>query len=131
MLKHVVLMPNTTKQIPQELLRDLLLMLRRSGCEVMACEESRNLLLPYDENIVFSDDEHIFKGAELILVLGGDGSIIEAARRSIQWAIPIAGINLGRLGYLADIEVTEIDLLQGILDGKGRIEEGNCDLPSI
>ena len=82
------------------------------GCEVVAAVYNRErflkmaqdkaefLLLPIDE---------VYATADMIVVLGGDGSILEAARRSASRATPILGINLGRLGFMAELEMRDVD----------------------
>ena len=50
--------------------------------------------------------------AELILVIGGDGSVIEASRIAIALDIPLIGVNLGNLGYLSEVELDELDLFE-------------------
>ena len=58
---------------------------------------------------------------DLLLVLGGDGTIISVARRILDRSIPVAGINFGRVGFLAELTTTtwqgalEVGLAQGIL----------------
>ncbi len=59
---------------------------------------------------------------DMILVLGGDGSIIRAAHRAAKLKVPILGINLGRVGYLAEINVDEMERLGQIFTGDYMIE---------
>ncbi len=49
--------------------------------------------------------------ADLVLVIGGDGSIIDASRIAIKQDIPLLGINLGKVGYLSELEAYDIDSL--------------------
>ena len=49
------------------------------------------------------------EGAECVLVLGGDGTLLRAARNMIDRDIPLLGINLGTLGYLAEVEISAIE----------------------
>lgn len=67
--------------------------------------------------------EAVYSEANLIVVLGGDGSILEAARRASQRGTPILGINLGRLGYMAELEMREIDLLGRLFTGDYHLEK--------
>lgn len=49
------------------------------------------------------------RGSECVLVLGGDGTLLRAARNMIDRDIPLLGINLGTLGYLAEVEIGAIE----------------------
>lgn len=48
------------------------------------------------------------KGTECILVLGGDGTLIRAARDTVECGIPLIGVNMGTLGYLCELEVNSV-----------------------
>lgn len=61
--------------------------------------------------------------AELIVVIGGDGSIIDASVPAVEYDLPVLGINLGNLGYLAEVEPDNIDQLKRIFTGEYKIEE--------
>ena len=61
--------------------------------------------------------------AELIVVLGGDGTIMHASHTAVRSGIPILGINLGRIGYMAELEPNELERLTEIIDGNYSIEE--------
>lgn len=63
------------------------------------------------------------EGADCILVLGGDGTLIRAAREYHSYGIPMLGINMGTLGYLAEVEVHHIeDALEQLMEGNSVIE---------
>jgi NAD+ kinase len=64
------------------------------------------------------------EGTDLIVCLGGDGSMLWAARAVVPHAVPILGVNMGRLGFLAEIGPKELmDSLPDVLKGEGRLEE--------
>ena len=64
------------------------------------------------------------EGTDLIVCLGGDGSMLWAARAVVPHAVPIFGVNMGRLGFLAEIGPKDLlDRLPAVLNGEGRIEE--------
>lgn len=73
--------------------------------------------------MVFKSAEDIYAEADVIVVLGGDGTILESARRAADRATPIIGINLGRLGYMAELELSEIDMLDRYFKGEYTIEK--------
>lgn len=72
--------------------------------------------------IQFESMANIYKMCDMIVVLGGDGTIMESARQAAPRDIPILGINLGHLGYLAELEMNELDLLDKVMKGDYRID---------
>lgn len=62
-------------------------------------------------------------GIDMIVVIGGDGSILRAARTAAPIGVPLLGVNLGRLGYMAEIESHEIAQIDGFFSGDYEIEE--------
>jgi len=71
----------------------------------------------------FENIQVIYETAELIIVLGGDGTIMDAASKSTARATPVLGINLGRLGYLAELEMSELDMLDEVMKGNYTIDK--------
>ncbi len=64
------------------------------------------------------------EGTDLLLSVGGDGTILRSARTVIPDSVPILGINLGKLGFIAELKADEaMDKLTAVLNGKGWIEE--------
>lgn len=64
------------------------------------------------------------KEADFAVVFGGDGSIISAARQLSQMNVPVIGVNLGKLGFLAEFSVSELkEYFAGITLGKAQIEK--------
>lgn len=63
-------------------------------------------------------------GTDLLLSIGGDGTILRAARTVIPDSVPILGINLGRLGFMAELKAAEaLKKLPALLNGRGWVEE--------
>ncbi|MGE5398110.1 MAG: NAD(+)/NADH kinase [Chitinophagales bacterium] len=61
---------------------------------------------------------------DIFLVLGGDGTILRSARRAALLGVPVLGFNLGRIGYLAELEVDEAEhYMQRIIDQEYQLEE--------
>jgi NAD+ kinase len=66
----------------------------------------------------------MLKEADFAVVFGGDGSIISAARQLSEVNVPVIGVNLGKLGFLAEFSVSELKEFFGeIVSGKTRIEK--------
>jgi len=62
--------------------------------------------------------------SDLTIVLGGDGTLLNAARSLAQYNVPLVGVNMGRLGFLADISPQQVtEKLTAILDGQFQSEE--------
>ena len=61
--------------------------------------------------------------AELIIVIGGDGSVIDASQLAVKYDIPILGVNLGHLGYLAEIEPDSLCMFDKLFKNEYSIEE--------
>ena len=62
------------------------------------------------------------KGADLMIAFGGDGSILHLAKTAAMHRIPILGINLGNLGYIAELESGDLELLRKLKNGQLRRE---------
>ncbi len=67
-----------------------------------------------DDRIAFVSLGECIQKADLALVIGGDGTILRASREIYGHNIPIIGINLGKVGYMSELEIDEIELLSGI-----------------
>jgi NAD+ kinase len=63
-------------------------------------------------------------GTDLLICLGGDGTVLRAARTVVPHPVPILGVNMGRLGFLTEVRPGELlDRLSDVLQGRCRIEE--------
>lgn len=72
--------------------------------------------------IAVDEDPEELKGYEAAIVLGGDGTILRAAKAFAGYALPIVGVNLGTLGFLAEIETANIsDMVRRLIDGDYQV----------
>ncbi|MBE8189451.1 MAG: NAD kinase [Candidatus Thioglobus sp.] len=73
--------------------------------------------------VVFYQQD-IIDSAEMVIVLGGDGTFVGAARNFVDAEIPLLGVNLGRLGFLTDINADKMfDTIENVLAGQYNTEE--------
>ena len=73
--------------------------------------------------ISFMSFDKLYKSSDAVIVLGGDGTILETARHAAGSGVPVLGMNLGRLGYLAELEMNELDRLEEIVKGEYTLDE--------
>lgn len=100
--------------------------LLQEGCEVLIAAFNREKLMRIHksrEEFRYLPLDTVYAEADILIVLGGDGTILEVARRAAQRGTPILGINLGRLGYMAELEVGNLDQLSRIVAGDYEIEQ--------
>ncbi len=76
-----------------------------------------------DDSLTLVDHESFSDQCDLIIVVGGDGSLLHAVHTVVKGDIPVLGINRGRLGFLTDIHPTEFDKIKAILHGTYHLEK--------
>ncbi len=74
------------------------------------------------DGLTFVPHDAIYETAELIIVLGGDGTILHAAKKAAPRHLPVLGINVGRLGFMAGLELNELDRLSMLVRGEYQID---------
>jgi len=112
-MKHIVLLPNTEKDSDYRVTILAAEVLKKAGAVIYAHEKHKALCFVSD--VRFYSDAEFPKEAEGAIVFGGDGSILDAAHIAFQHDIPLLGVNLGRLGYLTEVEVSDIDSLEKLI----------------
>ncbi len=104
--------PDTLKALGEHLL---------SRKNTVVFESNAANMIDGDRFTVIEADE-IKKHADLLIVVGGDGSMLSASRIAVAAQLPVLGINRGRLGFLTDIRPNEFNKIDAILDGHYREE---------
>lgn len=100
--------------------------LLKFGCKILVSQYSKEKVLAmknYRGNIYFLPIEKLYDEADLVIALGGDGTILDCAKKMAKRGKPILGINLGHLGYMAELEMDELAALSKIIDGDYTIDE--------
>ena len=98
-MRHFFVITNPFKDQGLKTTERVVTLLTEAGCtcRVQVAEDQK-------EGRMYTDVSGIPADTECILVLGGDGTLIEAARDTVDLNIPLLGINLGTLGFLAEVE---------------------------
>ena len=79
-----------------------------------------------NQNLTILDHEEYVKKVDIVIVFGGDGTLLNAARKYLNYEIPILGINMGNVGFLTDISTENFEkTIKEVLEGSYKIEERN------
>ena len=105
-MNKILVIPNKTKDIDYSVSYDVIKRLIKNGCGVFV-EDKYGVGLECGATLV----KDIPNDIELIVVVGGDGSVIDASMIAVERDVPILGVNLGKLGYLSEVEVTDLERL--------------------
>ena len=111
-MKHVILTPNPYRDKGFHTVRAAAKILRDAGMEPKVClpfEVDRSFELPKD--IRFHRLDREIHNTELVICFGGDGTILHMAKTATRRNVPILGVNIGTLGFMAELEASEMDLL--------------------
>ncbi|MBO5945124.1 MAG: NAD(+)/NADH kinase [Clostridia bacterium] len=117
-MKNILIIPNTQKDRDFSVSSKVASVLKSYGISVFV-EERYNTDLGGIAKAIASIDDRI----ELIIVIGGDGSVIDASVPAVSHGIPVLGVNLGHLGYLAEVELSNLGALEKLTRGEYVIEE--------
>ena len=79
-----------------------------------------------NENFSVLEHKEYVKKVDIVVVFGGDGTLLNAARKYLNYDIPILGINMGNVGFLTDISTDNFEkTIKEVLNGNYKIEERN------
>ena len=111
-MKNVILTPNPYRDKGFQTVRRAMEILRDAGMEPKLClpfEVDRSYELPRD--LRFSKLDRELQNAELVICFGGDGTILHMAKAATRKNVPILGVNIGTMGFMAELESTELHQL--------------------
>ncbi len=111
-MKRVILCPNPYKDRGLAVTREAMKLLEGAGFEVKLSPELLDEQeTPLPEDLSCSDLYDALEGAALVVSLGGDGTIMHTVRRLMGHDIPVIGVNLGTVGFLAELERSQLPML--------------------
>ena len=120
----VVLSPNPYRDRGLKAAQAAEKILKAAGVETAIClpfsVEGSNVDFP--KHIQFKQTEEELKSADILVCFGGDGTILHAAKAANQFNVPILGVNLGSVGFMAELELGELSMLSKLPAGKYDVE---------
>jgi len=118
-MKNVILTPNPYRDKNFQTVRDAMDILKNAGMNPRLClpfDVDRSYELPKDLRFHKLDRE--LSNADMVICFGGDGTILHMAKTATRKGLPILGVNIGTMGFMAELESTELDKLQKLAVGE-------------
>ena len=123
-MKKITLMPNPYRDRGFQITRTAEKILQEHGAQTQIClpfHVDKSLDIPLDLHLVTM--EEAFRDCDLMICFGGDGTILHAARLVGSRDIPMLGVNTGTMGFMAELESNELELLPRALADHVPCEE--------
>ena len=123
-MKNVILTPNPYRDKNFQTVRDAMQILKDAGMNPRLClpfEVDRSYELPKD--LRFNKLERELPNADLVICFGGDGTILHMAKTATRKGLPILGVNIGTMGFMAELESTELDQLARLATDDFKIDK--------
>ena len=122
-MKRVILTPNPYRDKNFATVREAMRILQNAGMEVRLClpfEVDKSFELPRDLRFHRLDREMPY--ADAVICFGGDGTILHMAKMATRHNVPVLGVNIGTMGFMAELECTELDQLSRLASGDYSID---------
>lgn len=122
-MKNIVLASNPYRDKNFQTVRRAVDILKESGMNPRLClpfEVDRSFDLPRDLKFFRLDRE--LPNADLVICFGGDGTILHMAKAATRRGIPILGVNIGTMGFMAELENTELEKLKNLATGAYTVD---------
>lgn len=120
-LARVAIFPNLTKPLAESTVEKLAAFLRSLSREVVGTAILEPIL---GQGFTLVSEAELGRKADLLVVLGGDGTLLKAARMTAGTEVPILGVNLGGLGFLTEVRDRDLaEILENVLDGQFETED--------
>lgn len=119
----IIVTPNPYRDKGFQTVRNAIRILRDSGVEPRLClpfEVDRSYDLPRD--LHFSRLERELPTADMVICFGGDGTILHMAKAATRHNVPVLGVNIGTMGFMAELEAGELSELKRLATGDYRID---------
>ena len=122
MLKKVILCPNPYRDHELTVAKEAKRILDSVHCPNVVCVPFRNEEKPEGYGLDIRPLQQELRGADMIIAFGGDGTILHLSKTAAHRDIPVLGVNLGSLGFMAELEQKELGRLGELMDEKYTVE---------
>mgnify|MGYP004548117443 FL=1 len=122
MLKKVILCPNPYRDAQLRVAREAKRVLDEAGCPNVVCLPFRNQEKIEGFGLAIEPLQQELRGADLIVAFGGDGTILHLSKTAAHRDVPVLGVNLGSLGFMAELESKDLTRLRDLCNGKYDVE---------
>ena len=122
MLKKVILCPNPYRDAQLRVAREAKRVLDEAGCPNVVCLPFRNQEKIDGFGLAIEPLQQELRGADLIVAFGGDGTILHLSKTAAHRDVPVLGVNLGSLGFMAELESKDLARLRDLCNGKYDVE---------
>ena len=122
----VILSPNPYRDVKLRAAQAAKRILEQAGVETMVClpftpDDGGKLDLP--PQLPLTPLDEALRQADMLICFGGDGTILHAAKDANRYQVPILGVNMGSVGFMAELESGELNLFSRLNEGKYTLEE--------
>lgn len=121
--KKIILCPNPDRDHGMKFTKTAIRLLEEQGFRTVVCSPFRDTRAGAFGELTVRPLLPELKGTDLIITLGGDGTILHLAKLAALHKIPMLGINMGGLGFLAELEVGSMETLKNLKGWEFPIEE--------
>lgn len=117
----IAVRPNMTRENAYHVTENVINELKKLDAEIYVSDEFKDILSVF--NVRFISDDEIYDKCDVLISIGGDGTIIHSAYSCAKRGKLILGINAGRLAFMAGLEEHELHLLKNLIDGNYQVDE--------
>ena len=123
-MRKIILTPNPYRDRNFQTVREAMRILNQAGLECRVClpfEVDRNYDLPQD--IRFSRLDRELPTSSAVICFGGDGTILHMAKAATRCGVPVLGVNIGTMGFMAELESSELSELSRLASDDYTLDE--------
>ncbi len=118
---NIALLPNLTREKAKDVTAEICSWLTEYGAEYATLNENSDVFSSIG-SMSFMEFDELLKWCHVVISVGGDGSMLRAAKLTVDYEKPILCINAGRLAFMAGLESDELKLLKKLIDGEYIID---------